>query len=376
MNNTCSPEELDEILSWLQSTENQHYAKQLIAQGFSSQPGSLDTDDIRQRLDTRLQDILRRPGKRRIQTYWRWAAAAVVIAFVAKTALLRPKKVEKPAAPTVKLKYPEPPPGKNGAILTLADGRSLVLDSMADGLVASQGSTNITLNNGKVFYGVNKDDRSAISTGMNTLSTPRGRQYQLELQDGTKVWLNAASSITYPTVFNSKKRMVKVTGEAYFEVAKNNAAPFTVELADKTKIEVLGTHFNINSYDTENSFNTTLLEGSVRIRTLMGSPVLMKPGEQVQVNGKGVKLVRNIDLENVMAWKNGLFSFSDANLATVMRQLSRWYDLDVVYEGPIPDVQFNGEIDRNLTLSQVLNGLSATRIKYKIKNEKTIVILP
>jgi ferric-dicitrate binding protein FerR (iron transport regulator) len=170
--------------------------------------------------------------------------------------------------------------------------------------------------------------------------------------------------------------MVKVTGEVYFEVAKNKAVPFKVELANKTQIEVLGTHFNINSYDTETSFNTTLLEGSVRVRTLTGGSVLMKPGEQAQVNDKGVKLVRNIDLENVMAWKNGLFSFSDANLETVMRQLSRWYDVDVVYEGPIPEVEFNGEIDRNLTLSQVLNGLSATRINYKIKNEKTIVIIP
>lgn len=376
MNNACSPQELDELLAWLQLPENQHSAKQLIAQEFSSQPELVDTDDIRQRLDSRLQDILRQPVKRSIQPYWWWAAAAVVVAFLATFALLRPNKVEKPTASAEKFQYPEPQPGKNGAILTLADGRNMVLDSMPDGLVASQGNTNITLNNGKVFYGSNTDDKSAVSTGMNTLSTPRGRQYQLELQDGTKVWLNAASSITYPTVFDTKERMVKVTGEVYFEVAKNKAVPFKVELADKTQIEVLGTHFNINSYDTESSFNTTLLEGSVRIRTLMGGPVLMKPGEQVQVNGKGVKLVRNIDLENVMAWKNGLFSFSDANLETVMRQLSRWYDVDVLYEGPIPDVEFNGEIDRSLTLSQVLNGLSATRINYKIKNEKTIVIIP
>lgn len=376
MNNACSPGELDEILDWLQSPENQHAAKQLIAHEFSSQPESLDTDDIRQRLDTRLRDILREPVKRSIQPYWWWAAAAVVIAFVARTVLLAPQKVEQPITATVQLEYPEPQPGKNGAILTLADGRSLVLDSMANGFVASQGSAAITLINGKVFYGINKDDPSAIPIGINTLSTPRGRQYQLQLQDGTKVWLNAASSITYPTVFNNKERVVKVTGEAYFEVAKNAAAPFRVELADQTKIEVIGTHFNINSYDTENSFNTTLLEGAVRITALKGGSVLMKPGEQVQVNSQGVKLVRNVNLEHVMAWKNGLFSFSDANLETVMRQLSRWYDVDVLYEGPVPNVEFNGEIDRNLTLSQVLNGLSATRINYKIKNEKTIVILP
>jgi transmembrane sensor len=375
MNNRCSPQELDELLIWMQSPENQHAAKQLIAQEFSSQPELQDTDGIRQRLDSRLQDILRQPVKR-IQPYWWWAAAAVVIAFVALFALPEPHKVEKPTASSEKLQYPEPQPGKNGAILRLADGRSLVLDSMPDGVVAHQGNINITLNNGKVFYGSNKDDQSAASSGMNTLSTPRGRQYQLELQDGTKVWLNAASSITYPTVFDSKERMVKVTGEVYFEVAKNKTVPFRVELANKTQIEVLGTHFNINSYDTESSFNTTLLEGSVRVRTLMGGSVLMKPGEQAQVNDKGVKLVRNIDLENVMAWKNGLFSFSDANLETVMRQLSRWYDVDVLYEGPIPDVVFNGEIDRSLTLSQVLNGLSATRINYKIKNEKAIVIIP
>jgi transmembrane sensor len=377
MNNACSPQELDELLTWLQLPDNQPYAEQLIAQEFSSQPALPDADTIRQRLDSRLQYILRQPAvKRKISPYWWWSAAAIFIAVVAGFVLLAPHKAKKPAAPVVKLTSPEPQPGKNGAILMLADGRTLVLDSMPDGVVASQGNTNITLNNGKVFYGDHKNDRSAASTGMNTLSTPRGRQYQLELQDGTKVWLNAASSITYPTAFNSKERVVKVTGEIYFEVAKNKAVPFKVELADKKQIEVLGTHFNINAYDNESSFNTTLLEGSVRIRTPVSGPVLLKPGEQAQVNGKGVKLVRNVDLDNVIAWKNGFFSFSDANLETVMRQFSRWYDLDVIYEGPITNVEFNGEIDRNLTLSQVLDGLSATRINYKFKNEKTIVIIP
>lgn len=375
MNNTCSPSELDEILDWLQAPENQDAAKRLIAQEFNKQPELPDIDDIRQRLDDRLQHILQQPVKRKIQPYWWWAAAAVVLAFVARTVLLMPHKIEPPTTSTVQVTYPEPQPGKNGAILTLADGRSLVLDSMADGLVANQGNTNITLINGKVFYGINKNDPSAVPIGINTLSTPRGRQYQLQLQDGTKVWLNAASSITYPTVFNSRERTVKVTGEVYFEVAKNKT-PFRVELADQTKVDVLGTHFNINSYDTENSFNTTLLEGAVRITTLKSGSVVMKPGEQVQVNSHGVKLVKNVNLEHVMAWKNGLFSFSDANLETVMHQLSRWYDVDVLFEGPVPHVEFNGEIDRNLTLSQVLNGLSATRINYKFRNEKTIVILP
>jgi transmembrane sensor len=376
MNNSCSPQELDELLSWLQLPDNQHSAERLIAQEVSSQPELADTDGIRQRLDSRLQEILRQPAiKRRIQPYWWWAAAAIFIAFVAGFALLGPHKVEKPAASIVKLQSSELQPGKNGAILTLADGRNLVLDSMPDGLVASQGSTNITLNNGKVFYGNSKDDQPVVSTEMNTLSTPRGRQYQLELQDGTKVWLNAASSITYPTVFDSKERIVKVSGEIYFEVAKNKV-PFKVELANKTQIEVLGTHFNVNAYDNESSFNTTLLEGSVRIRTSMGSSVLMKPGEQTQVNDKGVKLVRNVDLDNVMAWKNGLFSFADAKLETVMRQLSRWYNVDVRYEGKVPDVEFNGEIDKSLSLSQVLKGLTTTRINYRIENGNTIVILP
>lgn len=377
MNNSCSSQELDELLAWLQSPGNRYFAEQLIAREVSSQPELQNTDAIRQRLNSKLQDILRQPeAKRSVNPYWRAAAAAIIIAFVAGFAWLGTHRVEKPADPVVKLEYPEPQPGTNGAILTLADGRNLVLDSMPDGLVASMGNTNITLNNGKVLYGASRDSKPATSTGMNTLSTPRGRQYKLELQDGTKVWLNAASSITYPTVFDSEERIVKVSGEIYFEVAKNLAAPFKVELADKTQVEVLGTHFNINAYDNESSFNTTLLEGSVRIRTSMHGSALMKPGEQAQVNGKGIKLVRDVDLENVMAWKNGLFSFSDANLETVMRQLSRWYDLDVLYEGPTPDVEFNGEIDRSLTLSQVLNGLSATRINYKIKDEKTIVITP
>lgn len=376
MNNSCSPQELDELLSWLQLPDNQHSAERLIAQEVFSQPDLPDTDGIRQRLDSRLQEILRQPAiKRRIQPYWWWAAAAIFTAFVAGSALLWPDKAEKPAVSVVKLPSPELQPGKNGAILTLADGRNLVLDSMPDGLVASQGNTNITLTNGKVLYGNSKDDKPAVPTGMNTLNTPRGRQYQLELQDGTKVWLNAASSITYPTVFDSKERIVKVSGEIYFEVAKNKV-PFKVELANKTQIEVLGTHFNVNAYDNESSFNTTLLEGSVRIRTPMGGSVLMKPGEQAQVNDKGVKLVRNIDLDNVMAWKNGLFSFTDAKLETVMRQLSRWYNVDVRYEGKVPDVEFTGEIDKSLSLSQVLKGLTTTRINYRIENGNTIIILP
>jgi transmembrane sensor len=375
MKDECSPQEVDELLSWLHAPENKTAAEQIILQQASSPVRLQDTDDIRERLEARLHNILRKPqpkSERRIQSYW-WMAAAVLV-FIVAGLVLWPGEPEKISPPVVKARVSEPQPGKTGAILTLADGRELVLDSMPDGFVANQGNTHITLRNGKLSYGNNGEDDKAIA--MNTITTPRGRQYQLELQDGTRVWLNAASSITYPAIFNGADRVVKVTGEAYFEVAKNKKQPFRVILANNTEIEVLGTHFNVDAYADEASINTTLLEGSVKVRSLIQGPVIMKPGEQVQVNGKDLKLLKNVDLDNVMAWKNGLFSFAGAKLETVMRQLSRWYDVDVRYEGKMPEVEFDGEIDKGLSLSQVLKGLTTTRINYRIENGNTIVILP
>jgi ferric-dicitrate binding protein FerR (iron transport regulator) len=206
----------------------------------------------------------------------------------------------------------------------------------------------------------------------NTLSTPRGGQYQLILQDGTKVWLNSSSSIHFPTTFRGRERKVAITGEAYFEVAKNSAMPFKITVKD-VEVRVLGTHFNIMAYDDENSINTTLLEGSVKI-SKGSSNKMLAPGEESIVNKNGDINVIVADIEEVMAWKNGWFQFNAADIQKVMRQISRWYDVEIVYEGKIPISHFSGMISRGNNISQVLAILKAGGVQLKIEGRKIIVL--
>ncbi len=197
----------------------------------------------------------------------------------------------------------------------------------------------------------------------------------MTLNDGSKVWLNAGSSITYPVAFVGDERKVTITGEAYFEVAKNAGMPFRVKINESTEIEVLGTHFNVNAYADEASINTTLVEGSVRV-TANKKVQLLSPGQQAQVNANAINLIKDADVAQVLAWKDGLFSFKDADLPTVMRQLARWYDVEVQYEGAIPEKEFNGKIGKTLTLNQVLRVLTKTHVNYRIENGNKITIIP
>jgi ferric-dicitrate binding protein FerR (iron transport regulator) len=289
------------------------------------------------------------------------------------------------------------PPGKNGAILTLADGSKVVLDSLGNGVVATQNGSKILLNNGQLAYSTSNNghpasgaaDSPAVIT-YNTMTTPKGRQFQLLLPDGTKIWLNAASSVRYPTRFTDMERKVQVTGEAYFEVAQNAKAPFVVTVDEQTEIQVLGTHFNINSYADETSINTTLLEGSVRV-IHAGEKALLRLGQQAQVpvdkaaqtGGQPsetardhIKVLSNVNIDKVVAWKNGVFDFQDASLEEVMRQLERWYDIEVVYEKNIPKLEFFGRMGRDLTLSNVLRGLELSKVHFRMEGERRLVILP
>jgi len=314
------------------------------------------------------------PVKNRIyflQRYW-WAAACMIL-LTAGAYYLSKQTTHPDMAATAPVK--DVAPGGNRAVLTLSDGSQITLDSAGNGVLARQGNTRITkLGNGQLAYsGSGSQDGKIL---YNTMSTPPGGQYQLILPDGTGVWLNAASSISYPTAFTGNERSVTVTGEAYFEVAKNEKMPFRVK-AGNTTVDVLGTHFNINAYKDEASINTTLLEGAVRVSASQQQQQL-RPGQQARVkaNGTSIQVVDHADISEVMAWKAGFFSFNDADLPTVMRQLSRWYNVEVTYEGRIPQRVFTGEIGRNLTLSQVLKGLTKTRIKYRIENGNRIVIQP
>ncbi|MBX2925500.1 MAG: FecR domain-containing protein [Chitinophagaceae bacterium] len=271
-------------------------------------------------------------------------------------------------------------PGGEKALLTLSDGTTIVLDSASSGMLASQGNTRvIKLVNGSIVYHAETTAKPAeILT--NTMSTPRGGKYHLVLPDGTGVWLNAASSITYPTVFTGDTRQVSMKGEVYFEVVKNPQIPFVVTLDHSTRIEVTGTSFNVNAYSDEPQCKTTLLEGIVKVH-VAGSVKQLRPGQQAQTVLSGIQdavmVTDNVNLEQVMAWKNGAFSFKNAGIHEVMRQVSRWYDLDIEYrgftskagEGP----RFSGDIGMDLNLSAILRVLEKSQVRFRLEGKKLIV---
>ncbi|MBX3252624.1 MAG: FecR domain-containing protein [Chitinophagaceae bacterium] len=262
-------------------------------------------------------------------------------------------------------------PGTNKAMLTLADGSIISLDEAKTGNLAEQGNTAIVkLDSGQLAY---KVTGTAKEISYNTLTTPRGGQFQLTLPDGSEVWLNAASSIRFPTAFDGKQRKVSITGEAYFEIKPDKSMPFVVEINDHASVEVLGTHFNINSYTDESSIKTTLIEGLVKIKSY-DKQELITPGQQIQLGeNNSIRLIKNADVEEAIAWKNGVFQFHAASLPAVLRQLSRWYNVDVQYEKDIPEREFEGEMQRDLSLLQVLKILEKNKVNFEIKGKILIV---
>jgi len=260
-------------------------------------------------------------------------------------------------------------PGGNKAILTLADGTVVNLDEAKNGQIANQNGIVIRkAKNGQLEYVINEVQNGAL-TGSNAISTPRGGQYQVSLPDGTKVWLNAATTLKYPYAFAKNERVVELNGEAYFEVSKDHTRPFRVKTNLQT-VEVLGTHFNINAYSNETVVKTTLLEGAVKVSTAAGN-VNLHPGEQAQLNTSNAKLIvdAQIDIDKEMAWKNNIFSFDNEDLKSIMRQVSRWYDVDVVYEGKISTEKYEGEIPRNSNLAEVFKILELNHVHVDAKGK-------
>jgi ferric-dicitrate binding protein FerR (iron transport regulator) len=279
-------------------------------------------------------------------------------------------------------------PGSNKAILTLADGSAIMLDSAQNGALAQQGNVQVVKSNdGELKYLSAADSRQPAAVAYNRLSTPRGGQFMLTLPDNSKVWLNAASSIKYPTVFTGNERRVEITGEAYFEIEKNPNKPFRVDILLPTgkggSVEVLGTHFNINAYNDESSVKTTLLEGKVKIINRTSSmpatagnkaPVFLAPGQQAQMNNNDeIKIVNNANIEATMAWKNGLFQFDDVTIQTVLHQVARWYDVEIVYERDVSQDHFRGKIYRNTDIAKLLNILELSGAHFKIEGKRIIV---
>ncbi len=386
-NKSATPSERDELMELLIQAENDKQVKTLLAetwQQFNSQ-NQLFNDSQSERM---LSYIFQKGTAhtsipvigvfRRSFSSWLRIAAAAAILFIALTSVyiwLKPKQLGQQIAQSNKISGNTEEkiiPGGNKAVLTLSDGSSIILDSTNQGVLANQGNSKVMkLNSATLAYSA--DNAKNQEVVYNTLSTPRGGKYQLILPDGTKVWLNSSSSIHFPTIFKGKERDVTITGEAYFEVAKNAAMPFRVTVKNNVEIQVLGTHFNIMAYDDENSINTTLLEGSVKISKGSLNKKLV-PGQESRVNKSGDIKIVDADTEEVMAWKNGWFQFNADDIGKVMREISRWYDVEVVYEGKIPTGHFSGLVSRGNDISKVLKIMQAGGVRFKIEGRKVIVL--
>ncbi|MDQ8006616.1 MAG: FecR domain-containing protein [Pedobacter sp.] len=294
-------------------------------------------------------------GRKRMPI-WKYAAAAAVLLVTVFTLYYTVQKTaeNKPLA-----YHNDILPGGDKATLTLADGSQIVLDNKNTGQVATEGAISIETDaNGQIVYLV-KGDSEAESQKINTLSTPAGGKFSVVLSDGSKVWLNATSSIKFPAAFAKDERRVEIKGEAYFEIEKDSSRPFYVKNGS-SEIKVLGTHFNVMAYPDEYRSELTLLEGSVQF-TKSGNSELLKPGKQILYTETSTETKqRDANIEEVMAWKNDLFVFNDTNIDEIMKELMRWYDVKIKYEGEKPDISFTGIIPRNANVSKVLKALELT----------------
>jgi ferric-dicitrate binding protein FerR (iron transport regulator) len=336
-------------------------------------------EQIRTEIYKRLQ-VQVKPGKR---VLWmpvaRIAAVAAVVLIIVTAGLYRvffhpssqipvEKKIAQLPGNSVK-------PGNNKAVLTLADGSEIVLDSTKNGLLTSKNGVEVKqTQKGQVLY-TSSLPASRAGVSWNTISTPIGGQYQIVLGDGTRVWLNAASSLRFPITFEGAERVVEVTGEVYFEVAENSSKPFRVSFNGNT-ITVLGTHFNVMAYGDEAKSKVTLLQGAIRVSNHTGQNVL-KPGMQALVGDSNSSItIRKANLEEAIAWKNGYFIFDNENIQSIMRKVARWYNVDVTYHGGMTGKEFTGTVSRFENVSEVLAMLEATEIIHFNLQGRTITVTP
>jgi transmembrane sensor len=347
-------------------------------QGSDHTPSQARIEEADKRITANLMShISVQPAEAKTIRLWpRIAAAAFILLFLSfGTYFLLQKKTS--AQPFVISQANDIAPGGNKAILTLANGQKIILNSVGNGLLAQQGSSTVNKTaDGQVVYAVSgsKTKNSASEIQYNSLTIPRGGEYQLVvLPDGSKVWLNSASSLRYPIAFTGNERKVELTGEAYFEVAHNPEMPFRVTSKGQA-VEVLGTHFNINAYDDEPAIKTTLLEGKVKVTATISNEVrILHPGQQSALNSR-LFAVAPVETEEAVAWKNGQFMFENDNIQYIMRSISRWYNVTVEYNGAIPDDSFGGGISRFKNVSEALNVLQLTgKVHFEMEGRKIIV---
>ncbi|WP_143307077.1 FecR domain-containing protein [Chitinophaga vietnamensis] len=366
---TVTPAEAAELFDWLQSD---HARKPLLAamrqdfdqvmQGTHQAPEAMSN-----RIETKLlQEISREkvaPMRRR-----KWLAAAAVAALVTVAAAFFFTARQTKAPALAQNTTTDITPGTNKAVLTLADGSTVTLDSVGNQVI-QQGHTIVQQNKGQLQYTANTGDAAA---GYNVLAVPRGGQFNVVLPDGSHVWLNAASRLKYPTAFNGNTRTVEMEGQGYFEVKPDQTKPFIVKV-NNIAVQVLGTAFDIMAYADEKEQRTTLISGAVKV-IAGNTEKYLKPGQQAMMDKEtGALLVREADVQEVTAWKTGFFEFDNAGLSTILRQLSRWYDVDIQYKAGSSARLFGGRISRNLPLSDILHMLESTGANFKLEDRKLIV---
>jgi transmembrane sensor len=389
IDNRCSPGELKLLLKEFDEGMNEEVLKNLIRQQLEANDEwlSSDTSGLEKLLEESFNKIKTRiesGNKNEIapvvpitkRKWFRIAAAAVFILVVGTTFyLLNQSKKVQPAI-SKQQAQPDVAPGSNKAILTLANNSVVVLDSAQNGTLTQQGNAKVVkLTDGQLAY--NSSNEKSTENLFNTITTPKSGQYKLILSDGTMVWLNAASSIRFPVSFTGNERKVEITGEAYFEVKHNDKMPFKVKInrtiGSGGEVLDVGTSFNINAYDDEGAVKTTLIEGAV---TVSDNNTTMKlvPGQQSILDSRGeLTLNKSVNTEEITAWKEGYFHFENADLKTVFRQVARWYDVDVVYEGPETNHTFFWVMKRSNSLKKVLEAMHDSNINYTIEGKKLIV---
>lgn len=371
------PEEIRELAQLSAKLDDEAIAA-LLQRTWETQPGlenQVFTPDeteemLRQILNNRGRPVRVLPLVRR--TWFRLAAAGLVLIaftgiylFMNRPAATRQLVIE-PGKHIIDIN-----PGGNKAVLTLSDGSTILLDSVPAGVITQQGAAQIRkLGDGQLAYSAAGKPGAVL---YNTISTPRGGQYQLTLADGSRVWLNSASSIRFPATFVEKSRYVAISGEVYFEVAKNASQPFRVNVANRCEVEVLGTAFNVNAYNDEATLNTTLLEGRVKIMAAGGQTAILNPGQQARLSER-FRILDDIDTEETAAWMTGWFIFNRTDLQSIMRQISRWYDVDILFEGNVPDRSFSGIVSRSNKVSEVLKIMENAGVRFRIESDKIVVI--
>ena len=391
LDNECSPGEIRSLLQYFGKAENEDLLRELIRKssgGINDLSGSGDSTDpvtgvvfskIKNAIasDLKANQIRVIPFYRR--SWFRASAAAALVFMFSMTAFYffshkRPNVV---AQKETRIRVKDVSPGTNNAVLTLDDGTTIMLDSAADGTLAHQGNMKVLKINGEIAYNKTGTGGKNPKPIYNTITTAKGNEYQLVLADGSKVWLNAASSIRFPAFFTGGERKVEITGEAYFEVAHDASKPFKVDFkkpsGEAGEIEVLGTHFDVNTYKDENQVKTTLLEGSVKIKS-ENHELMLAPGQQAVVTSNTIVLNKNVDILQVIAWKDGFFVFNNTDLPAIMRQVARWYNVNVNFEGKLSGEGYSGRISRAVPLSKFLKVLELNGLHVRTEGRNVTVI--